>query len=99
MKTAFPGVLETADAKGKLIAYSYGRGYKGVVATLILSKTELKIGIPFGATLTDPTGLLKGGGKVHRHVTIASLLDLAHADLSELLKANLNAWRRRSDGT
>jgi hypothetical protein len=97
MKAAFPKVLETADAKAKLIAYSYGPGYKGVVATLILSRTELKIGIPFGAMLADPTGILKGAGKVHRHVTVASLSDLERPDLSELLKANLSAWRRRSD--
>jgi hypothetical protein len=72
MKAAFPKVLETADAKAKLIAYSYGPGYKGVVATLILSRTELKIGIPFGAMLADPTGILKGAGKVHcRHSRVA----------------------------
>ncbi|HEY3823646.1 MAG TPA: hypothetical protein VGL82_03765 [Bryobacteraceae bacterium] len=51
LRAAFPGAMETADPKARLLGYSYGPGYKGTVATLLLSKKGVKIGIPFGASL------------------------------------------------
>ena len=96
MLAAFLQADETADAKARLIAYGYCSGYKGVVATLILSKAGVKIGIPYGVTLPDPTGLLEGAGKIHRHVVIASRADLARRALSTLLRATLAAWQERS---
>jgi hypothetical protein len=44
---AFPGATETPDLQARLLGYSYGPGYKRTVATLILSKTGVKIGIPY----------------------------------------------------
>ena len=73
---AFPDVTETADVKARLLGYSYGPGYKGMVATLILSKSGVKIGIPFGASFADPAHLLTGAGKVHRHVPITKQTEL-----------------------
>src|SRR4051812_39303914 len=73
LRAAFPRATETADLKAHLVGYSYGPGYKGTVATLILSKKGVKIGIPYGATLPDPKHLLAGEGKVHRHVAFAEL--------------------------
>ena len=96
--TAFPEVTETADLKAGLISYSYGPGYKGVVATLILSKGGVKIGIPYGATLEDPAGLLKGNGKVHRHIAITSVVQLADPAVADLVQRSLDAWRQRSRG-
>jgi hypothetical protein len=54
MHAAFPGATQTPDLRAHLLGYSYGPGYKGTVATLILSKTGVKIGIPYGASLQDP---------------------------------------------
>jgi hypothetical protein len=54
LRAAFPGCAETADSKARLLGYSYGPGYKGTVATLILSKKGVKIGVPYGASLKDP---------------------------------------------
>ncbi len=93
---AFPGTAETSDPKARLFGYSYGPGYKGTVATLILSKTGVKIGIPFGSTLPDPTHLLAGAGKVHRHVAVRKLAELKAPGLKALLKESLRAWRVRS---
>lgn len=53
-----------------LWGYSYGPGDTGTVATLSLSKTGVKIGIPYGSSLPDPAHLLAGEGKFDRHVAI-----------------------------
>jgi hypothetical protein len=93
---ALPGVAERVDASAKLLAYSYGPGYKGLVCTLIMSKTGVKLGIFRGAELPDPLKLLRGAGKVHRHVQLRSAADLESAPLEALLAAALAAWRARS---
>jgi hypothetical protein len=97
MKAAFPRAVETADLKARLIGFGYGPGYKGTVATLILSKGGVKIGIPYAASVPDPTGLLTGSGKVHRYVAITESVQLKSPALRALLKATLNAWRTRTN--
>lgn len=96
---AFPNAEESADLKARVIGYVYGPGYKGTVATLILSKTGVKIGIPYGATLPDPEGLLTGVGKVHRHIAITKATQLRTPATKAVLKAALNAWRTRTGKT
>jgi hypothetical protein len=91
-----PDIEEKADFSAKLIGYSYGPGYKGVVCTLILSKTGVKLGLFRGAELPDPKKLMAGEGKVHRHVQLRSPADLARPGLKALLQAALKAWRARS---
>ena len=98
LSAAFPGTNEEAVPKAGLISYSYGPGYKGVVATLILSKGGVKIGIPYGATLEDPDGLLEGSGKVHRYILITSQSALSRPGVNRLLASNLRAWKQRDRG-
>jgi hypothetical protein len=93
---AFPGAKETLDESAKLIGYSYGPGYKGVVCTLILSRNGVKLGIVRGAELSDPKQLMRGSGKVHRHVQLQTVADLKRPGLKSLLKAALTAWRQRN---
>jgi hypothetical protein len=93
---AFPGSTETLDVTARLIAYSYGPGYKGLVCTLLLSRSGVKIGVVHGAALPDPKGLLEGSGKVHRHVALKTPADLERPGLKSLLKASLVAWRARN---
>jgi hypothetical protein len=93
---AFAGAKETLDESAKLIGYSYGPGYKGVVCTLILSRTGVKLGIVRGAELSDPKQLMRGSGKVHRHVQLQTIDDLKRPGLESLLKAALTAWRQRN---
>jgi Domain of unknown function (DU1801) len=99
LRVAFPSATETADSKARVLGYSYGRGYKGTVATLILSKTGVKIGIPYGASLQDPAHLLAGEGRVHRHVAVNEPAKLKAPALKVLLKEVLGAWRLRTGGT
>ena len=93
-----PKAEETVDGTGPYVGYGYGPGYKGLVAAIILSKTGVKIGLGQGATLPDPTGLLAGAGKVHRHVAIVSAADLSRPGLRPLLQAALDDWKQRQTG-
>src|SRR5262245_34509159 len=93
---ALPGSTETLDEPARLLGYSYGPGYKGLVCTLILSRTGVKVGVVRGSELPDPKGLLEGSGKVHRHVALKTPDDLKRPGLKPLLKAALAAWKARS---
>jgi hypothetical protein len=91
-----PRAAETVDLSSGIVAYSYGPGYKGLVCTLILSKTGVKIGLVRGSELEDPHRLLGGRGKVHRHVAVRSQADLRRPGVSELITATHAAWKRRT---
>lgn len=91
-----PGVAETVDESAKLLGYSYGPGYKGVLFTLIMSQTGVKLGIFRGAELADPKHLMAGTGKVHRHVRLRSPDDIKRPGLSQLLRLAVAAWRKRN---
>jgi hypothetical protein len=93
---SIPGATEIPDAKARLVGYGYGTGYKDIVATIILSKMGVKIGLAHGASLTDPAALLRGAGKIHRHIDIRSDEHLGRVEVKQLLEAAVNAWRRRS---
>jgi hypothetical protein len=96
---ALPDAAESVDKPAKMLRYSYGPGYKGLVCTLFMSKTGVKIGIFRGAELPDPARLMQGAGKVHRHVQLRSIADLERPELERLLAAALAAWRRRAGAT
>jgi hypothetical protein len=96
LRGAFRGATESSEPHAHLLGYSYGPGYKGTVATLILSKTGVKIGIPYGSSLPDPARLLAGEGKVHRHVAIKDPAELKAPELKALLQNALRAWETRT---
>lgn len=91
-----PGVTESVDEAAKLLSYSYGPGYKGILFTLIMSQTGVKLGIVRGSELPDPKHLMSGTGKVHRHVQLRSVDDLKQPGLKQLLKVASVAWRKRN---
>jgi hypothetical protein len=97
MAQTLPGASETIDGTAKLFGYGYGPGYKGLVCTLLLSKTGIKIGISRGSELPDPKKLMHGSGKVHRHVQLRAIEDLKQPGLKPLLKAALAAWKKRNE--
>jgi len=90
-----PRVKEGEDQAAHMFAYSYGPGYKGVVCTLMLSKTGVKLGIAFGASLPDRHKLLRGEGKVHRHVPLKTIEDLQQPGVRELVAAASDACEQR----
>ena len=99
LNDAFPGAKETLDESARIIGYSYGQGYKGVVCTLILSRTGAKLGIVRGSELSDPNQLMRGSGKLHRHVPLETIADLKRPGVESLLKAALTAWHERNEVT
>ena len=96
LKNALPDSAESVDESAKLLRYSYGPGYKGLVCTLILSQKEVKLGIFRGTELPDPKRLMTGAGKVHRHVPLRSAADLEQPGMKALLTAALAAWKARN---
>ena len=96
LRQAFRGATETCDLQARVLGYGYGPGYKGIVATLILGKTGIKIGIPYGSSLPDPAHLLAGGGRVHRHVAIKDAAGLKAPELAALLRNAFRAWQERT---
>lgn len=82
-----PRSKETEDTVARLFAYAYGPGYRGVACTLMLSKSGVKIGIAWGASFADPHKLLRGEGKVHRHVPLKSPEDLRQPGVKDLVAA------------
>jgi hypothetical protein len=72
-------------------------GQKGqAVCTLILSRSGVKLGIVRGSELSDPKQLMRGSGKVHRHVQLNTIADLKRPGLGSLFKAALTAWHKRN---
>jgi hypothetical protein len=92
-----PNAGEGVDASARMVAYSYGPGYKGMVCTLLLSKSGIKLGLVGGAALADPCGLLNGTGKVHRHVQLRTVRDLQQAGLKQLVLGASTACHKRLD--
>ena len=92
-----PDVEESVDPSAAVLSYGYGPGYRGMVCTLILSKSGVKLGFVRGTELTDPSGLLAGSGKTHKYVELNSAPDPTDPDLKRLIKVAQVAWRKRND--
>lgn len=98
IRSLLPGVEETVDPTQAVLSYGYGPGYKGMICTLILSKSGVKLGLVRGGDLPDPKGILEGSGKVHRYVQLKTPADAHKPGLDALIKSAYTAWReRRSD--
>ena len=82
-----PASIETVDGSGPYISYGSTSGYKGIVCTIIVSKTGVKLGLTGGASLEDPNRLLEGTGKVHRYIVMKSADDLRRPEVLSLIRA------------
>jgi hypothetical protein len=91
-----PDAEETVDDSDGVVGYGYGPGYNGLICTLLLSKSGVKLGIVRGAELSDPDGLLEGSGKVHRYVQLRTASDLQRPGLRRLVKTASAAWKDRA---
>jgi hypothetical protein len=89
-----PNVIETVDAKARIIGYGYGPRYADQVCMLMPTKVGVNLGIAYAMELPDPKKLLQGTGKLHRHVKLKSRLDLENVALQALLKATLSRRER-----
>lgn len=85
LRKRLDGAVERVDEPAHMLAYSYGPGYRGLVCTLILSQTGVKLGLNQGASLDDPRGLLRGSGKVHRHIQFRTPQDIQQTGVNALI--------------
>jgi hypothetical protein len=92
IRSALPDAREDLDRAGRVIGYSYGPGYAGLVCTIILSKTAVKLGVVGSAQMADPANLLEGAGKRHRYVAFAQASDFERPGIRDVLLAAAKRW-------
>lgn len=78
------------------IGYQRGPGYKGTVFTIILSKRNVKLGVPYGTDLPDPDRLLQGTGKVHRFIPFNPGQPIETPEILAMVGTAIQAWEDRS---
>jgi len=95
VRSVLPRVKEIPDTGARVIGYGYGTGYRDMVATIILSKSGVKLGLVRGAELPDPHQLLEGKGKVHRYIAFTSPAQVNRPGVKALIKTTYAAWKER----
>ena len=93
---SLPGAEETVDPTAAVLSYGYGSGYRGMICTVLLSKSGVKIGFVGGAELADPNKLLEGSGKKHKYIQLHTASDLSRAGIKQLIEAAYAAWQQRN---
>jgi hypothetical protein len=97
-----PNTIELIDPSANLIAYGLDRGYKGLICGITLFKTYINIMLAQGASLPDPQGLLKGTGKLARHIKVDQPSNFTSPAVRALLQAayqrKAQEWHEQSKG-
>lgn len=83
--TLAPDAIEQLDMPAKLIGYGFAKTYKDTICVIMPLKGAVNLGLPRGADLPDPEGLLEGTGKHARHVKITEINQVDSPALSSLL--------------
>lgn len=90
-----PEATQQVDTSANLLAFNLMPGYKGTVFTLLPAKTHVTLGIYNGATLEDPTQILTGSGKVHRHIKLRCLDEVNASACLTLIRLAIHKARER----
>ena len=91
----FPTANLTSDEEN--IGFGFGSGYKDLVFVISPKRGHVNLGIPYGATLEDPNGLMEGKGKTHRHVKLHQVEQVKDPDLELFMRMALRAAQERVD--
>ena len=86
---SIPNVVETQDNEN--LGFGFDTGYRGLIFTLSPHQKHVTLGVADAVTLPDPTGLLEGTGKRHRHVKLRNTADLQNPALRQLITAAVHA--------
>jgi Domain of unknown function (DU1801) len=89
-----PGASEQVDVKARVIGYGFGTRYADMICSIMPTKAGVTLGIGWATELPDPEHLLKGTGKVHRHVKLKHKSDLGRPALKALLQARVAHWEK-----
>lgn len=83
-----PDALEQIDEPARLLGYGYTATYRDTICVVMPLKAAVNLGLPRGADLPDPAGLLEGSGKRARHVKLRTLDAVDRPELRELVLAS-----------
>ncbi len=83
----YPEAVEQVDRPAKLLGYGRDATYKGTLCVIMPQKTYVNLGLPRGASMPDPAGLLEGTGKRARHVKVRTLAGAEAPALRALVEA------------
>jgi hypothetical protein len=95
IRQTIPEAVETLDVSGSVVGYAIGPGYKGLVCTIIPSRTGVKLGVVGSVGFDDPEHLLEGTGKRHRYLQFNTPSDLDRRGIAELLRTAASAAQER----
>lgn len=85
LEQELPNSSQELDLPAKMLAFSYGPGYKGMICVLLPSQKGVKLSFSKGAELPDKHRLLAGTGKKTRYVEITKSL-LKKSELKDLIR-------------
>lgn len=80
-----PNSRQELDIPAKMLAFSYGPGYKGMICVLLPSQRGVKLSFSKGAELSAKHRLLEGTGKKTRYVEMNRSL-LKKQELLDLIR-------------
>jgi hypothetical protein len=83
-----PSASETVNDVSYTIvnAFTFSGRFKEAFCSVIAGKDHVNLGFQRGTEIADPSGLLEGNGKLHRHVRIANESGLDNPDLLQLIR-------------
>ncbi len=97
LERELPNSQQELDIPAKMLAFSYGPGYKGMVCVLLPSQKGVKLSFSKGAEFSNKHGLLEGTGKKTRYVEL-SLHLLKKTELLELIR-NAKLFHEMTSGS
>lgn len=90
-----PDAIEQVDVPARLLAYGWAQTYQDTLCVIMPLKAAVNLGLPRGAELTDPAGLLEGTGKRARHVKVREVKRARQPEVRALLQAAADELRQR----
>lgn len=85
LEQLLPGIEQVLDLPAKMLVFTCGSGYKGIICVLIPSRNGLKLSFSQGAILSSNSNLLEGNGKKSRYVEIKNIAMLQNPELQKLI--------------
>lgn len=85
LEKELPGSEQELDNSAKMLAFSYGPGYKGMICVLFPSQKGVKLSFSKGVELSRKFPFLEGNGKKTRYVELSDPL-LHKPELPELIR-------------
>lgn len=95
VRELFPEAVEQIDLPARMIAYGFKPTYKHMICTIMPYAGWVNLGLPRGAELDDPAGLISGTGKHARHVRLTSPERVDQPEVRTLLLASAEQIKSR----